>query len=163
MDADVAIFRCGAIFGEGGRNVVAFAREAREAPLAKLALRRLLYGERRMHLVSVRRVAEVLVAAAADARVLRPRDTFLLTDDDAPENNFAFMQDRLMAAFARPSLAALPVLPPAALAGALRLRGIRHSHPRRRFVDPRLRDLAPPRATFAEDLDRYILQLGGDV
>ena len=57
---ETAILRFGAVFGPGGRNLVAFAREARRASRAKLMTRRVLYGSRRLHLVSVEKVADAL-------------------------------------------------------------------------------------------------------
>src|SRR5690606_21486101 len=104
------VLRLGAVFGAGGRNVVGFAKEMRHAPGWKLALRRALYGDRRMHLVSVETVADALVRAALAPAPLGSQ-VVLVTEDAAPDNNFAYVQDCLAEAFGRAALKSVPVLP----------------------------------------------------
>jgi nucleoside-diphosphate-sugar epimerase len=156
-DCDVCIVRLGAVFGPGGRNVALFVNEAQGASLGKLVLRRALYGKRRLHLVSVETVVDAL-------RFLAQREGqvgfkhLLLTDDDAPENNFGFLQDALAQAFGRPPLAWVPTLPAACLRLMLTLRGAANIDPTRRFAgEERLRSLGfAPDVDFRSRLGQYI-------
>jgi len=134
---ETCIVRLGAVFGPGGRNLAGLARETRDASYAKLMTRRALYGNRRMHLVSIEKVADALRFFALTNRFFSA-ERFLVTDDDAPENNFAFVQDMLLRTFGRPELAWMPILPDSILAIGLRLRGRSNSNPRRRFATTKL-------------------------
>lgn len=144
---DACIVRLGAVFGPGGRNVTLFVNEAQSAPMAKLVLRRALYGQRRLHLVSVEKVVDALHFLAQREGQLGCKH-LLLTDDDAPENNFEFLQDSLARAFGRPPLAWVPTLPGPGLRLILMLRGAPNIDPMRRFAGERLRSLG-----FAADVD----------
>lgn len=129
------LLRLGAVFGPGSRNLVAMAREAASAPAWRLAARRALNGSRRFHLVSLETVVEILLATvdAAD-----PPSRLVVTDDAAPENNFAYVQDLVIAACGRPSISSTPVLPRPVLRAALALRGYSPSLAYRRFSEPGL-------------------------
>lgn len=156
---EVVVLRLGAVFGDGGLNIVSFVREVSGSPAWKLALRRVLYGPRRMHLVSVEKVAQTLAFVAGVPQV-RQGEVVLVTDDAAPENNFGYLQDALMHAFGRRSLSYLPHLPPALLALLLRLRGISNANPGRRFREQRLAEWQQPAtADFKQQLQRYIALL----
>nr|WP_225776781.1 NAD-dependent epimerase/dehydratase family protein [Pseudomonas sp. Marseille-Q3773] len=156
---EVLVLRLGAVFGDGGLNIVSFVREVSVAPVWKLALRRILYGPRRMHLVSVEKVAQTLAFVAYVPQVSQG-EVVLVTDDAAPENNFGHLQDALMQAFGRPSISYLPHLPPALLGLLLRLRRISNANPMRRFSEQRLADWQqPPTADFKQQLQRYIALL----
>ncbi|MGN8249245.1 NAD-dependent epimerase/dehydratase family protein [Pseudomonas sp. SMV7] len=156
---EVLVLRLGAVFGDGGLNIVSFVREVSVAPVWKLALRRILYGPRRMHLVSVEKVAQTLAFVAYVPQV-NQGEVVLVTDDAAPENNFGHLQDALMQAFGRPSISCLPHLPPALLGLLLRLRRISNANPMRRFSEQRLAEWQqPPTADFKQQLQRYIALL----
>ena len=152
------ILRLGAVFGEGGRNLVALADELAEAPVWRPALRRALYGRRRLHLVSVETVAEAIRFAALPPAA-RAAKYLLVTDDGADENNFAFVQDRLAAALGR-SLPRLPELPPALLRLAMKLRGRSSMYPYRRFSAGGLAELGfRSSRNFVERLERFCTML----
>ncbi|UMY62930.1 NAD-dependent epimerase/dehydratase family protein [Pseudomonas sp. LS.1a] len=156
---EVVVLRLGAVFGDGGLNIVSFVREVSGAPAWKLALRRVLYGPRRMHLVSVEKVAQTLAFVACVPEV-RQGEVVLVTDDAAPENNFGYLQDALMQAFGRPSISYLPHLPQALLGLLLRLRRISNANPMRRFSEQRLTEWQQPAtADFKQQLQRYIALL----
>lgn len=156
---EVLVLRLGAVFGDGGLNIVSFVREVSVAPVWKLALRRILYGPRRMHLVSVEKVAQTLAFVAYVPQVSQG-EVVLVTDDAAPENNFGHLQDALMQAFGRPSISYLPHLPPALLGLLLRMRRISNANPMRRFSEQRLAEWQqPPTADFKQQLQRYIALL----
>lgn len=148
------VIRLGAVFGRGGRNLVAIAEEVARAPLWRLALRRSLFGRRRMHLVSVETAADALRFLACRPELDAER--LLLTDDDAPENDFAVVQDTLARAFSRPSPARLPELPVAVLRMLLMARGRAVVDPMRRFSTARLTGLGfVPDRGFRERLEDY--------
>ncbi|MFJ3076113.1 NAD-dependent epimerase/dehydratase family protein [Pseudomonas sp. NPDC087029] len=156
---EALVLRLGAVFGVGGLNITSFVDEVAHAPLWKLALRRLLYGQRRMHLVSVERVVQTLLFVS-QVPLIRQGEVVLVTDDACTDNNFGFLQDALLQAFARPSLGRLPHLPPAALAVLLRMRKISNANPMRRFRETRLAEWGQPEAAdFNLQLQRYVAVL----
>ncbi|MCC9006904.1 NAD-dependent epimerase/dehydratase family protein [Pseudomonas putida] len=156
---EVVVLRLGAVFGDGGLNIVSFVHEVSSAPGWKLALRRVLYGPRRMHLVSVEKVVQTLAFVAQVSQV-RQGEVVLVTDDAASENNFGYLQDALMQAFGRPSMRYLPHLPQALLRLLLRLRGISNANPSRRFSEQRFTEWQQPAtADFKQQLARYIALL----
>jgi nucleoside-diphosphate-sugar epimerase len=148
------LLRLGAVFGPGSRNLVAMARETASAPAWRLAARRALNGSRRFHLVSLETVVEILFATvdAAD-----PPSRLVVTDDAAPENNFAYVQDLVIAACGRPDISSTPVFPRPVLHAALALRGYPPSLAHRRFSEPGLGIIGEQSAArFPERLKRYI-------
>jgi nucleoside-diphosphate-sugar epimerase len=156
---EVVIARLGAVFGPGGLNVVSFVEEAARAPAWKLALRRVLYGQRRMHLVSVEKVVQSLMFLV-DAKDLHSGEIILVTDDQDENNNFAYLQDLLMASFSRPPLSSVPYLPPTVLQGLLKARGISSSNPMKRFQDSRLAELGMHiDYSFSTQLKTYVTYL----
>lgn len=158
---DGLVLRLGALFGPGGQNILTIAQEAARAPLWRLALRRSLYGRRRMHLLPVDTAAAAVEHLAVSERP--PHRLFVLTDDDAPENNFAYVQDRLLESFRRPSLQWVPELPPALLRAALTLRRRSNADPLRRFHTPRLDATGFVRPIdFATALRAYAVELASE-
>ncbi|MDD1959924.1 MAG: NAD(P)-dependent oxidoreductase [Pseudomonas capeferrum] len=156
---EVLVLRLGAVFGDGGLNIVSFVREVSSAPAWKLGLRRVLYGPRRMHLVSVEKVGQTLVFVAQVPEI-RQGEVVLVTDDAAAENNFGYLQDALLKAFGRPSISYLPHVPQALLGLLLRLRKVSNANPMRRFSEARLAEWRqPPTADFKQQLHRYIAVL----
>ncbi|MGN8261166.1 NAD-dependent epimerase/dehydratase family protein [Pseudomonas sp. SMSB3] len=156
---EVVVVRLGAVFGEGGLNIVSFVDEVRHAPAWKLGLRRALYGARRMHLVSVQKVVQTLLFVA-QVPAIRQGEVVLVTDDAAPDNNFGYLQDVLMQAFNRPSVGYLPHLPQSVLRALLRLRNISNANPMRRFKESRLNEWQQPAtADFNQQLRFYIEKL----
>ena len=156
---ETCIVRPGTIFGLGGRNLVGLVHETQNAPLWKLMARRSLFGGRRMHLVSVENVADVIrTVATSDSRAWVSR--VLVTDDDAPENNFAFVQDTMAKVFGRPPLDWVPELPRLALRAALLTRRKVSANPMRRFSNDRLVETGfRPEQSFATRLVRYVTSL----
>lgn len=148
------ILRLGAVFGPGSSNLVALAAEVAAAPTWRLAARRSLNGTRRFHLVSAETVVEILLAIVhGDASPPR----LVVTDDAAPENNFAYVQDLAMAACGRPDISGTPVLPRLALRAALALRGYSPSLANRRFFEPGLGAIGERSAArFPSRLKNYI-------
>ncbi len=156
-----AILRVGAVFGEGGRNLVPMAEQVKAEPTWKLALRRALNGGRRLHLVAVETVVDALRLLAGHS-LGEPGELILVTDDAAPENNFAHVQQRFAAAFAR-SIPDVGVLPPGVLRALLFARRRSATNPLRRFSGNRLKALGLDASqAFAARLDCYAALLAGD-
>lgn len=156
--AETIVLRLGAIFGCGGRNLVTLAEEMKQAPSWKIALRRALYGERRMHLVSVETVAQALVKLAFD-RKIHGSQIVLVTDDSDPNNNFAFVQDRFALAFGREFPKFGPTSPRFFLRFLLRLRGLPAHAIDRRFSAIRATELGLVSEAFTSRLDNYASDL----
>lgn len=156
LDLEVVIVRLGAVFGAGGLNVVSLFNEVSRAPRWRLALRRLVYGQRRMHLVSVDKVVNVLVQLLRAHGVISG-EVLLLTDDDEPENNFSYVQNRLLAGIDKLPFKAVPHLPPAILATLLKWRGVTNANPTRRISEHRWAELGcTNEADFEKELIKYI-------
>ncbi|MEO5819181.1 MAG: NAD(P)H-binding protein [Vicinamibacteraceae bacterium] len=151
------VARLGAVFGPGSQNLVAIADEVAVAPAWRLAARRALNGPRRLHLVSHDTVTQALTVLV-DADDAPPR--LVVTDDAAPENDFAHAQDLLTAALRRPDVSGTPVLPRAVLRAALAWRGQPAALAYRRFA-PGLLDAWLPSAAaqFPARLRAYVAAL----
>ncbi|MEF2549548.1 NAD-dependent epimerase/dehydratase family protein [Aurantimonas sp. E1-2-R+4] len=156
--AETVVLRLGAVFGPGGRNLLNLTNEMQRAPFWKLALRRFLYGDRRMHLVSVNSVCDALVHFSLEPGAAGLQ-TVLVTDDADPDNNFAFVQDRFAEAFGRRSPAGVPSLPRSALRVALRARGLSPVSASRRFSAKKAHNLGFSPHPFGEELKAYARQL----
>ena len=158
---ETVILRLGAVFGPGGRNVVSLAREMRSAPGWKLAARRALYGDRRMHLVSVQTAASALARVA-----LRPLPSssriILVTEDAHPQNNFGFVQDSLAKAFSRRSLSDVPSLPKPVLRLLMRMRKLPAASINRRFSSERACGEGIDASSFVSRLEEYARLLAAD-
>lgn len=152
------VIRLGAVFGDGGRNVASFANEAAYGYLPVLLARRLLYGQRRMHLVSVEAVIAAILSLLRLPTEHRPT-RLLVTDDQDERNNFAFVQDRLLTAFGRSAFGYLPHLPYPCLEATLRMRGGCALNVRRRFVTEFGSLLAHGEPDFGASLTSYARRL----
>lgn len=150
--AEPSILRLGAVFGPGGKNIVALATEMANSPRYKLILRRALYGSRRMHLVSLTTVCGAIEAATlAD----QPGVLVNVTDDSYEQNNFGVIQDMLARSFGREGLAGIPSAPAFVLDLALRLRGLSPVVARRRFSSDGLDRLGSMRGDFITEIEHY--------
>ena len=135
---ELVILRPTAVFGPGGRNLAKLAAELDRGPRTLAYLRSCVNGRRRMNLVAV----ENVVAAIAFL-VTAPRrfegDVFIVSDDDAPENNYRDVERALMRALEVPDYAVPPVtVPRGVLSVLLRLRGRTMSDPDAIFASDRL-------------------------
>lgn len=155
------IMRLGAIFGTGGHNLIAMAEQVAREPTWKLGLRRAVNGTRRMHLVSVETVADALHLIAR-RHTERRGERLLITEDAEDSNNFAFVQQRFAAAFAR-QIPPLGPMPPFVLRSALRLRGGANTDPFRRFSGEKLQRLGlKPSQPFTSSIDHYAAALANE-
>jgi nucleoside-diphosphate-sugar epimerase len=157
---DLVVLRPSAVFGDGGRSLVALAGSlARGSRVASWA-RSSLFARRAMHLVPVE-----TVTAAARWALGRPEpfagEVFHVTADDEAGNVFRPVERVLMAALGVPDYRPPPpALPTALLAGLLRASGRLRIHPDARFSPARLRarGFAPP-VSFGEALERHARRL----
>ncbi|UCI34533.1 NAD-dependent epimerase/dehydratase family protein [Mesorhizobium sp. B4-1-4] len=159
---ETIVLRLGAVFGPGGRNLVSLAEEISRAPQWKIVLRRSLYGARRMHLVSVETVARALVQLSLERKRLGPQ-VVLVTDDHDPNNNFAFVQDRLAVAFRRNVPKIGPTAPRSLLRLLLRARGLPDRNIDRRFSHRKASELGLPSEAFVDRLEEYAQHLADDI
>lgn len=131
--APLTIARPTAVFGAGGENLVSLATSLRDGGRLSVTARRLLFGNRIMHVVPVGTVARALAFLA-----MRPSaagvEVFQVSADDDREQGYRAIETRLAAGLG----VALPPWPPitlpaAALSGMLALRGRSDTNPHRRY------------------------------
>lgn len=150
-DGSLTIVRPSAIFGPGGQGLLKHIHDLRHDAYPVRAIRRALLRSRRLNLVPVDNVVEAIWYAMT---VSLP-GTFIVSDDDAPENNFgdvtAFLAGRMGVAVPRvPDLT--PILGP-----LLRLRGRSLANPHAIFSPAKLlaAGFKPP-VTFREGLEKFM-------
>jgi nucleoside-diphosphate-sugar epimerase len=132
---DAVVVRLGAVFGPGGLNLAGLVREAAARRRRRLALRRFLYGRRRMHLVSVQYAAQALVQLASTTS--DPVGLVLVTQDDQPDNNFASVYDNVVDRAGLQPLPGVPSAPAWVLRAVLRMRKSSPYAATRRFSSQR--------------------------
>jgi nucleoside-diphosphate-sugar epimerase len=153
---ELAVLRLAAVFGPGGRNLVAHAqRVASGSPLAQYAAA-CFHGRRAMNLVSVGTVVAAIDFVANLERPLRAEVVFV-SEDDAPANNYRDVEAVLRRAFGRPAPSFPTLCAPAWLQRTvLGAAGRSNTNPLRRVSPAKLRGLgfrAP--ATFEAALEDY--------
>jgi nucleoside-diphosphate-sugar epimerase len=120
--APLTVARPTAVFGPGGRNLLALADALRRDDVARATVRRMLFGDRAMHLVPVETVAEALHMLATHAPPTEPVTLHVAADDD-PENTYRCVERRLAAGLGLAQTGWPPfTLPSAVLSLALRAR-----------------------------------------
>jgi nucleoside-diphosphate-sugar epimerase len=153
---ELVIVRPTAVFGPGGQNLLKLARETAEHTMVPRYLRACLQGFRRMNLVSVEAVCAAL-SHVATLRGSHEYEVFIVSDDDAPTNNYHDVERVLRGAFARrdypwPVLA----LPPMVEIVLRRLAGRSSTNAQRRFVAEKLAATGFRKpVTFDVALQRY--------
>jgi len=137
--AEVAVLRPTAVYGSGGKNLLKLARDLRTGSTLANYLRSSLHGRRRMNLVHVSNVVAAL-EFLLDREPAGAQETYIISDDEEPANNFRDIERLLMQAWGMPYYA----LPPAPLPGiglslVLRALGRSNAAPDRIYDDSRLR------------------------
>jgi nucleoside-diphosphate-sugar epimerase len=136
---EVAILRPTAVFGPAGRNLVKLAQDITRRPRWENYLRSCINGRRRMNLVSADNVAAATVHVLESPRAI-DQQVFIVSDDDAPANNFRDVEQRLMRTF---GIADYPVarigVPKTVLSLLLRIRGRALSNPDTVFSSDKLK------------------------
>lgn len=112
-----------AVFGPGGRNLLKMAHDLITNSRVTNYLRSCLNDDRRLHLVDVDNVVAAVEFLLTTQRPL-DGETFIVADDDAPENNYRAVEQFLMHALAISDYRTPRVVAPASfLSLLLRLRG----------------------------------------
>lgn len=88
---DCIILRPTVVFGKGGKNLIKLVNEIVEQPRLLSLLRASLYGQRPLHLVPVENVVAALRFLAFQELTQSGAQTFLIADDEAPENQYAHL------------------------------------------------------------------------
>jgi len=128
---EVVILRPTAVFGPRGRNLIKLADDLRRQPSFVNYLKSCLQGGRRMNLVHVDNVVAA-IAFLIDARAGVAGEVFIVSDDEAPGNNFRDVERRLMAGLGVRDYPVAPAaLPRWMLSVALRATGRTNSNPDR--------------------------------
>jgi nucleoside-diphosphate-sugar epimerase len=135
---EYVILRPTAVFGPGGKNLLKLAGDLASGHRVVNYLRSCLYGYRRMNLVSVDNVTSA-IAFLMEADRSVAGNTFIVSDDDAPTNNFRDVEAYLIHAL---GLRDYPIprvaLPPSLLAAALKLAGKSSTNPKRNYLPRKL-------------------------
>lgn len=126
---EVVILRPTAVFGPHGRNLIKLANDLRGQPAFVNYLKSCLQGSRRMNLVHVDNVVAAL-AFLIDVPGRVAGEVFIVSDDEAPGNNFRDVERCLMAALGIPDYPVAPAaLPRWMLSTALRATGRTNPNP----------------------------------
>lgn len=153
---ELVVLRPTAVFGPGGRNLVALATHLRTRTDLLNYLHSSLAGRRTMNLVAVENVvAAIQHLTGAPAAVAN--GVYLVSDDDDPLNNFRDVERALMTGLGRCDYPVPPLPAPAsALRLAARLTGRGFANPRRRFDNGRLAATGcTKRVTLRQALPRF--------
>jgi nucleoside-diphosphate-sugar epimerase len=129
----LTIIRPTEVFGEGGKGLVKLADDLVRGSSWVKYLRRSFYHRRRLNLVCVENVVAVirwLICTEADV----DRQCFIVSDDDAEENNFADVS-RLLSQYlgVKPTSNAVFECPPLILSAMLRAMGRSNANPYRTY------------------------------
>ena len=141
----VAILRPTSVFGPGGRNLVSLARRIRAGSEAVNLAYSLVEGRRRMNLVSVHNVAAALSFLASTRHAI-DQQTYIVSDDEDPLNNFRDVEQILRRELGRMRAAPAWSIPPVLLSTILRIRGRSNANPNQVYSDVKLRALGLSKA-----------------
>jgi nucleoside-diphosphate-sugar epimerase len=153
------------VFGSDGRALRSLAASLCGGSRAAAFLRSCIFGRRHMHLSSVENVVAALLFLAQKPMAVEC-ETFVVSEDDDPINNFRDVEQRLMAGLGvRGYAAPRPAVPAAVQSALLRQRGRSDARPDRVYDGSRLlaagftrpRALAPALDDFA----RWYVASGG--
>lgn len=157
--APLTVARPTAVFGPGGYNLVALADALRRGGAVRGALRRMLFGDRAMHLVPVGTVVRALRFLASRTPTADGALFHVAADED-PENTYRCVEGRLTTGLGIPQAAWPPLtLPATVLSMALRARGRSDTSADRCYSGVALRAAgfvdACPVGTAVEDFGRW--------
>lgn len=142
---EVAILRPTAVFGPGGSNLLKLAGDLECRPAFFNYVKSCIQGSRRMNLVHRDNVVAALLFLL-DAEGIAA-ETFIISDDESPINNYRDVERRLMDGLGIPAYAAAPVaMPQWMLSTALRMAARTNVNPSRIYDCAKIvgRGLAKP-------------------
>lgn len=138
---ELLILRPTAVFGPGGRNLLKMTQDLINGRRMTNYLRSCLNDGRRLHLVDIDNVVAAMVFLIT-AQNAFDGETFIIADDEAPDNNFPAVERHLMRAFAIPDYGVPRIPIPASLLSLiLRLRRRSLHIPNAVFVSDKLKAL----------------------
>jgi len=147
---ELAILRPTAVFGPGSKNLLKLAGDLTAGSGFLNYLKSCLYGSRRMNLVYVDTVVSALLFLAFTAQEMNG-DTFIISDDEYPINNYRDIETYLIKEF---GCVDYPVpripLPPFLLSRMLRLAGRSNFNPNRVYRSEKIRSLGFQKTTSFE-------------
>lgn len=153
---DVVILRPTSVFGPDGEPLKKLAREIMHGNRIKNYLKYCLFGSRRMNLVPINNVIDAIMFIAKNANDLKGQ-TYIVSNDQAPENNFIYIAKFLMQKFNVPKYS-IPKIPlPLGLLGFLLLvLGRNNINPRCNYSSEKIQKLGfSPKGTFQTALNEY--------
>lgn len=140
-DFDVVILRPTSVFGKNGTSLSKLCDDLQNDRYVKNYLRLCLFGQRAMNLVSIENVIAAIQFAVEYERDFSC-DTFIVSDDEEPLNNYANVEELMRTGLGLSSHLISPVLLPRfILETFLRLRRRNIVNTRCRFSAKRLRDI----------------------
>jgi nucleoside-diphosphate-sugar epimerase len=135
---ELVILRPTAVFGPGGRNLLKLAESLTTGSRLVNYLRSSLFGRRRMNLVPVQNVIAAFEFLLDLSRPLNG-ESFIVSDDEDPLNNFRDVERRLMDGLAIHDYLAPPFpVPRLVLSGVLALAGRSNTDPGRIYDGQKL-------------------------
>jgi nucleoside-diphosphate-sugar epimerase len=153
----VAVVRPTAVFGSGGQNLKKLAQDTLRGSRWRNAVKACVYGRRRMNLVYVDNVVAAIIFLADPDRAL-DKEIFIVSDDDAPSNEFSSVEFAMMRGLGIQASPRLRIfLPSWLLSLMLRILGKDTVDPQRTYEPGKLRSwgFVPP-VPFEEGLARYV-------
>jgi nucleoside-diphosphate-sugar epimerase len=153
---ELVVLRPTAVFGPRGRNLLALAGRLATGAAPVNYVLSCLHGRRRLNLVCVDNVVAA-IRFVSSLPVMGGSDTFIVSDDDDPLNNYRAVESLLAARLGRGGYPVPPLPVPAAfLAAVLRLRGRSNANPNRVYSAAKLaRAGFRPPTTLAAGLESF--------
>ncbi len=147
---ELAILRPTAVFGPGGRNLIKLADDLTHGNRILNYIKSCLFNHRRMNLVYVDTVVSALLFLAFTAQKMNG-DTFIISDDEYPMNNYRDIETYLIKEFGCRDYP-LPRIPlrPFLLSCMLRLAGRSNSNPHRIYRSEKIQSLGYQKETSFE-------------
>ena len=133
---EVSVLRPTAVFGSGGKNLLKMANQLMTGNMWANYIRSCLFNRRSMNLVCVENVVAALVFMMDAENV--DREIFIISDDDAPMNNYRDVEDRLLEIFERSYCVPRVPIPEFVLGTILRLAGKLSTSPSAKFSDKKI-------------------------
>ena len=157
VDLPLIILRPTAVFGKYGQNLNKLIEDLEKGSSVQNYIRKALFRDRDLNLVSVENVVEAICFLATDEKEVT-KEIFIIADDDAKENNYAFVSRRIESILAI-NVLPFPVLqlPNPLLSFLLRVLGRSNTNIHRKYSSDKIAEWGWQKShSFAERLDQHI-------
>jgi len=134
---ELVILRPTAVFGPGGRNLLKMANDLTHGSRLLNQLRSFANGRRQLNLVAAENVAAAAIYLLGANAI--DQEVFIISDDEAPANNYHDVERVFIDALAMPANPIGYKLPQSALSLLLRMRGRSLVYPDTRFSCDKLK------------------------